>query len=415
MGDWKRWVGLGTVIGLSAALLPLFQAEELGFDLQKPLSKIEELKSPVQLKPDLDGLDLLDLHIKPRWVETTLRDGRRAVLTLDPDLQRSITSVITRYQIPEAGVILTDIKSGKILAYVSHVENGVPFDVNVRARAPAASVFKMVTGAALAEHAALTAQTEQCYHGGHSRIDAAELQDDPIKDKWCATLTQAMARSLNVVFARLAQKHLTAEQLTKTAGALGFGNPVSFAALNEASVVDLPVDSVEFARSAAGFWHSTLSPLQGAVMAQTIANHGVALSPQIIDHIRTDKDEILWELDQSQIESRAALRPEVADEVAKMMSETVSNGSGYKAFHDRRNTAYLGEIPVSGKTGTLSDHQANRHYTWFVGFAPSDNPEIAVSALVVNTPEWTVKGPDLARDALRAYFAKQAAPKVSYP
>jgi cell division protein FtsI/penicillin-binding protein 2 len=223
-----------------------------------------------------------------------------------------------------------------------------------------------------------------------------------------------MGRSLNVVFARLAQKHLTPEDLTAAAGAFGFGAPVPFVVPNEAPKVDIPADPLEFARSAAGFWHTSLSPLAGVLIAQTIANGGITLKPRILRSIQKGK-ETLWEADAKPQVLRRAMKKETADQVTTMMVQTVANGSGYKTFHDKRGRADLPEIQVAGKTGTLTRHKENRHYTWLVAFAPADAPEIAVSALVVNTPLWRIKGPDLARDVMRAYFSKQGVPGVSHP
>jgi cell division protein FtsI/penicillin-binding protein 2 len=93
----------------------------------------------------------------------------------------------------------------------------------------------------------------------------------------------------------------------------------------------------------------------------------------------------------------------------------VASGSAFKTFHDTSGKPYLPHIRVASKTGTLTRQQENRHYTWFVGFAPADKPEVAISALVVNTPVWRIKAPQLARDVLRAYFAKRGAPGVSPP
>ncbi len=114
-----------------------------------------------------------------------------------------------KFRIPESGVVMIEVKTGRVLAYASYVNASEKFDVNARAEAPAASVFKLITSAALIERAGLNAETEQCYHGGKSRISPDELIDDPIRDKWCATIGVALGRSLNVVFARLAQKHQT--------------------------------------------------------------------------------------------------------------------------------------------------------------------------------------------------------------
>jgi penicillin-binding protein A len=98
-----------------------------------------------------------------------------------------------------------------------------------------------------------------------------------------------------------------------------------------------------------------------------------------------------------------------------MMVETVANGSAYKSFHDASGRAFLPGIEVAGKTGTLTRHKENRHYTWFIGFAPVDKPEVAVAALVVNTPTWHIKGPELARDVLRSYFAKKGVKGIVAP
>jgi cell division protein FtsI/penicillin-binding protein 2 len=224
----------------------------------------------------------------------------------------------------------------------------------------------------------------------------------------------AMGRSLNVVFGRLAQKHLTPEDLTAMGGAFGFGAPVPFPVANEASKIEMPQDPLEFARAAAGFWHTSMSPLAGALLAQTVANGGVALEPRIVAAVH-EGPESIWQDQRPPRVLRRAVKAETATELTRMMVETVANGSGFKSFHDEAGKPYLPGIAVAGKTGTLTRHEANRHYTWFVGFAPAENPEIAISVLIVNTPSWQIKAPQLARDVLRAHFAKQRTKGVTPP
>lgn len=378
--------------------------------LQEVLTRLEQIEKPTPPEPEqnpFDGLDLLRLDVHPRGVTSPLPDGRVARLTLDPELQRTASSYMRRYQIPEAGVVMMDVHSGDVLVYASHVNVGEPFDVNARAEAPAASVFKVVTGAALVEKAGLNAASEQCYHGGKSVVSTEELEDNPEKDKWCASLASAMGRSLNVVFARLAKKHLSVEQLTETAGAFGFGMPVPFDVVNEPARIRLPEEPVEFARSAAGFWHTTLSPLAGTVLAQTIANSGVALRPRIVESVVDGDGDTVFEAPSEPSVIRRAVAPETATEVTRMMVQTTLNGSAHKAFFDAKGRPFIPGVAVAGKTGTLSRHQENRHYTWFIGFAPADKPQVAVAALAVNTPTWRIKGPDLAREVLQRYFEKQ--------
>jgi penicillin-binding protein A len=379
-----------------------------------PLGKLHQHARRAPEPPDLSSMDLTRLAIRPRGVTAPLSDGRTAELTLDPVVQRAARSIMRRYRVPEGSVVLMDVKSGNVLAYASHVNDGEKIDLNLRAEAPAASIFKIVTGAALVEKGGLSSATEQCYHGGRSRILADELRDDPHRDKWCATLGTAMGRSLNVVFGRLAQKHLNPEDLTAMGGALGFGAPVPFPVSNEPSQIDIPEEPLEFARTAAGFWNTSLSPLAGAVLAQTVANGGVALEPRIVRSVHRDNERI-WAWDSEPRVLRRAIKPSTAREVTKMMVQTVASGSAFKSFHDDAGRPFLPGMQIAGKTGTLTRYKQERHYTWFVGFAPADKPEVAISALVVNTPSWRIKGPHLARDVLRAYFANKGSRGVTAP
>jgi cell division protein FtsI/penicillin-binding protein 2 len=357
---------------------------------------------------------LLHIEVRSERVIAPLGAGREAELTLDPVLQRSAMSQIGRYRMPEVGLLLMDVRTGRLLVYASGVNGSEPYDVNIRAEPPAASVFKVITGAALVEQAGLRSSTEQCYHGGKSRISAEELEDNPARDKWCTTLGQAMGRSINVVFGRLAQKHLKPEDLERMGAAFGFGSPVPFAVKNDAPRLNVPNNPVEFARTAAGFWNTTLSPLAAVCLGQTVASRGVSLEPRIVDRV-IEKGRILWQDDAKPTVLRRAVRPETASELTRMMLETVENGSARAAFRDPKGESYLPGIGVAGKTGTLSDHEANHHYTWFVGFAPADQPEIAVAALVVNNPTWQIKAPMMARNLLRAYFAKAGRSGVTLP
>ena len=61
---------------------------------------------------------------------------------------------------------------------------------------------------------------------------------------------------------------------------------------------------------------------------------------------------------------------------------------------------------MAGKTGSLSTHTRGpfKDYSWFVGFAPADDPQIAVAAVVVNGLKWTIHAPYVAREAFRSYL-----------
>jgi peptidoglycan glycosyltransferase len=98
------------------------------------------------------------------------------------------------------------------------------------------------------------------------------------------------------------------------------------------------------------------------------------------------------------------------------MEFTVDGGTSFQAFHDRSGRAYLPNIHVAGKTGTLQENKKNGYlYTWFVGFAPSDSPEVAISVLAANHASWKVKASTVASEMLRVYFADKGRPGVTDP
>ena len=89
-----------------------------------------------------------------------------------------------------------------------------------------------------------------------------------------------------------------------------------------------------------------------------------------------------------------------------MMTRTVTHGTAKKAFWDPKGRPFLPGIAVAGKTGTLSRSNPYRRYNWWVGYAPVDDPKIAVASLVVNELKWRIKASYVAREALREYLVR---------
>jgi cell division protein FtsI/penicillin-binding protein 2 len=344
-----------------------------------------------------------------------------AVLNVDATLQRVADRVMAAHHVSEASVVLMDVQTGKVLVYANHIEKGAPRDLAVEASAPAASVFKIVTAAALVEQAGATADQRECYSGGEQRLLPSDLIADPKRDRWCTTLGGAMGRSINTVFARLALRHLKPEGLEGQAHALGFGAPLPFDVPVASSAEHFPEDHLGFARTAAGFWNTTLSPLHAAWLSATIARGGEPVRPTLVKSVTDETGKIAWTAPSTPIVAKRAIRQSTADELTKMMDSTVAEGTCFRAFHDPRGKPFLPNVPIAGKTGTLTDAANERFYTWFTGFAPShklpeiDARQVAIGVLVVNQPPWTMKANVLAREVLRAYFASQGVANVTTP
>ncbi|MAQ17563.1 MAG: penicillin-binding protein [Sandaracinus sp.] len=333
-----------------------------------------------------------------------LEGGRRAVLTLDPGLQEHVERVFGRYEVPYGSLVAIEPATGKVLAYVSHSSaDPEAGDLCLDPSAPTASVFKVVTGSALVD-AGLGANTRTCYTGGGSRLTAWHLEDHADEAN-CVTLTEAMGRSTNAVFAKLADRHLDGPTIARYASAFGFGHALPFDVPTQASPMEVPDDRLERARTAAGFWHMHLSPLHGAALAATIANDGRMMRPAIVERLENGQGRVLMQHEPEVF--RAVLPRRTAQTVNRMMRHTTEHGTARSYFHDEQGNAFLPDITVAGKTGTLSAERPYRGYTWFVGFAPAEDPQIAVATLIVNTPRWRIKAAYAAREALRYYLVEK--------
>jgi len=322
------------------------------------------------------------------YVATTA-DGKKVRLTVDPHLQGAMEKLLRMYKPVGAAVVALDPKTGKVLA-IAETGDGKA----TRPLYPAASVFKIITGAALLEKG-VNPNVETCYHGGMHGIVSKLLEDKPRVDRRCLSLSMALAKSANVVFAKMAVKHLDGDDLRKEAERFLFNRPI-FDQPVEQSSANIPDNGLDFAKSAAGFGQVKLSPMHAALIASAVGNGGLAMEPSLVD-----------EVDGKAVDPTGSMRllnPETAGTLRDMMKLTVSQGTAAPSFRDRHHMV-LGDIEVAGKTGSLSDHKGPfKDYSWFVGFAPADDPKIAVAAVVVNGMKWRIHAPYIAREALKAYL-----------
>ena len=333
--------------------------------------------------------------------------GRTAVLSLEPRLQRYLEKVLAQYKEPGEAVVVIEPKTGRVLAMVDDSTGSfVGSGLAARSTAFAASTFKVITGAALLESGKVTGAEEVCYAGGGSGFGRDALVYDAARDTICRNLTDAMAHSANIVFGRLAHQHLTAQGLDAVASQFGFDQPIPFEMKVEKSVASIPQDDpLEFARSAAGFRHTRMSPLHGAMIQAAIANEGLMMVPSLVDRMEDGAGKEVYRLEPKVW--KTSLSPEIASKLLDSTSTTCTTGTAKGAFAN--NAKFPAAVRAWGKTGTLSNRNADGSepnpfltYSWFVGIGDRDGRRLAVGALVVNTPTWWIKGSFLGSEALRA-------------
>lgn len=345
-------------------------------------------------------------HAEAGRLVQPLPDGGRVELTLDPELQRSAQRLLGEADPIQGAAVLVSVDDGRVLALAGRHRDAPEVNdarLATSAWAPAASVFKLITTAALLGEG-VTPKTKVCYHGGVHSVEADNLEDHPELDERCKSLGYGLAKSQNAILARLAHDHLDPVKLERAARALGFGEPPAFELPTTASTLAVPSEPLAFARVAAGFWNSNLSALHGALVAATIARGGEMPALHMVDRV-VDGSGRAQPLPPRPAPHRA-LPPSTAEELARMMVGTTEWGSANRAFRDRSTgRRRLAGVRVAGKTGTLTAHdESGLAYSWFVGFAPADHPQVAVAVLLGRASEDDIRAAEVARALLASWM-----------
>jgi peptidoglycan glycosyltransferase len=353
-----------------------------------------------RFRPRLDRIE------EDRYV-SRFPNGVKVVYSIDVSLQQKMEALFRQYRVPYGAFVALDPKSGKVLALVEYTSSGIGGGIGgdpltLRASFPAASIFKLITASALLEEKKVSPETVVRFRGGVYRLRPKYLTDDPRRDRRRMTLADALATSCNIVFAKAALRWLDRETLLRYAEAYQFNRSIPFELPVQISRAEIDPTPKDLAYSAAGFGDVGLSPLHGALIAAAISNGGRMMAPHLVERIVGPDDRELFSPQPSVIAT--AISPETAGMLERMMAITVMKGTSRKAFRARRGHALPRGITIGGKTGSLTGDDPKGKYSWFVGMAPLEAPEIAVAALVINHPLWRVKSSFIAREGFSAYF-----------
>ncbi|MCX7780048.1 MAG: penicillin-binding transpeptidase domain-containing protein [Negativicutes bacterium] len=187
-------------------------------------------------------------------------------------------------------------------------------------------------------------------------------------------LQQALAVSCNVTFGKLAIE-LGAARMEKAFGRYGFTKPIGseFEEAGSKFPDFSKLSDGELAQAGIGQGPLLTTPLRMAMLAAAFANRGVIMKPFMVSKVTTPDGAILKEYTPEAW--LTAAKAGSSEAVAKMMETVVTEGTG--------TAVRIRGIRVAGKTGTAENPHGAPH-AWFIGFAPADNPEIAVAVIVEN-------------------------------
>jgi peptidoglycan glycosyltransferase len=348
------------------------------------------------------------------------QEGNDVVTNIDSEAQRTALAALE-----EAGfgaVVAIEPDTGAVKAMVSNPPydpNRIPFDLTqlnrneietpllnraTQGRYPPGSTFKVVTAAAGLDSGAITPETP-IDAPGTLEVEGTPLANDFNQDFFGATLDTALTNSVNTWFGQLGQR-LGNDTLFQYMERFGF---------NATPAIDLPEDEVEesgvydiekdellnandpvdLARLAIGQERLLTTPLQMALVTAAVANGGRLMKPQIWKRV-IDPDGRVIETMEPSVYSEP-IGEETAAELTTAMEGVVSEGTG-------TNAAIPG-VAVAGKTGT-AETPGNKacgggideNQAWFIGFAPADDPQIAIAASVECTEQF---GGDVAAPIFR--------------
>lgn len=323
----------------------------------------------------------------------------RVPLVLDEGLQSELRQLLVDAKSTAAAAVVVDVETGAVLAATELGQS--PGSLLFDPVAPAASVFKLVTTAALYERTGVTPTTRVCTAGGLRTIERSHLAPAEGAGTVCGPFAQALGTSRNAAFAQLANQELMRDDLRHVAESLGFNRELSLDVRGRVGTLALPYNDLEFARAAAGFSNSRLSVFGGAQLALTVASGGL-LIPM---HFRAD---------QATNPPARVLSERTASRLVRAMEVTVHSGTARESFVDARGHGTLGPIQAAGKTGTLKPDESGPTSSWFVGFAPSRAPRVVVAVLLQNPDQWHRKAHRVARD-LFAYYFKERGVAIAAP
>lgn len=359
---------------------------------------------------------LLTSHSNPlKQLANTFRGeknkGDNVYTTLNVDLQQTAYNALGSYR---GAVVALEPSTGKILAMVSkpsYNPNTVASEwesliedeeassplVNRATQGlyPPGSTFKVLTAIEyIMENpssykkylydcngsASFDDNVINCYgHESHGKLD----------------LNSSLAKSCNSAFADLGMS-LNINSFRKLCEKFMFNKalPVKFEYNRSKFLLDKKSDTGERVQTMIGQGKTTVTPLQNAMIAATIANNGEMMFPYIVDHTENDEGRIIKTYEP--VSNGEIIDKKMVGIIGKFMTSVVKDGTGSSL----NGLSYS----VAGKTGSAEfDSEGNSH-AWFIGYAPAKNPKIAISVIVEKAGTGSQYAVPIAKEMFREYL-----------
>jgi peptidoglycan glycosyltransferase len=189
--------------------------------------------------------------------------------------------------------------------------------------------------------------------------------------KSTVSIADALKLSCNIPFAQLGIA-LGQDAIRAQAEKFGFGQAIETPLRSTASTYPKNMDDAQLGLSSFGQFDDRVTPLQIAMMTSAIANGGKLMKPNLIENVQSANLSSLFA--PSPAEFSTPVSTTTAEKVKQMMIAAVASGVS-------SNGAIKG-VAVAGKTGTAQNGKGEPYTLWFTGFAPANNPRVAVAVVI---------------------------------
>ncbi|MGB3185886.1 MAG: penicillin-binding protein 2 [Ornithinimicrobium sp.] len=321
----------------------------------------------------------LELTIDPavqQAAEDALGDRQGAVVALDPETGAILALVSRPSYDPNA---LSSHNLGDVQdSYEALNEDPTQPLVNRAIQGdlyPPGSVFKLVVAAAALESGEYTPdsilQGPQRYTLPGTNTELPNFEGGTCGPTDEVSLADSIRVSCNTSMAYLAGQ-LGATVLRDQSEAFGFSQSVNVPMPVTPSVYPGDPDPAQLALTGIGQYEVRVTPMQVAMTSAAIANDGEQMNPFLVRNARDSDLDVIDETDP--VEFANPISSQTAGELSDMMVQVVESGSG--------TAAAIPGVSVAGKTGTAEFGTQGAAHAWFTGFAPADDPQIAMAVIV---------------------------------
>ncbi|MBS1121664.1 MAG: penicillin-binding protein 2 [Deltaproteobacteria bacterium] len=368
--------------------------------------------------------------------------GANVVLTVDAELQKLAEKVVVQSRVAAAAVVIVEPKTGKIRALVSkpswdpNVMTGhltpqedtmlrtdprKPFvDKALHATYAPGSVFKFVTALAALEDGQ-AAEDESIVCNGEYQLSGTTFRCNATHGK--LDLVGAIQHSCNIYFWKLAER-IGLDRIADVARLYGFGTPTHLGIGDAGGRIPTKAWYEQHGKyrignatnAATGQGDVEVTVLQMAMAYAALGNGGKLFVPQVVERIEASDGRLIASY-QPTIAREIKTPPDALDTWRRGMWKATNQAGGSAFDH-----GHVSIVTVSGKTGTaeirtkqhkkedderdVEGWHPTRSHAWFAGWAPAEDPEIAIVVFVEHGGSGGRIAWPIAKQILESYYTK---------